>query len=169
MGSNPSSDCSETSHSEVGHSEARCSKASCFKLKTEWASPVPSREASEEVRSDGEIQDQGHFNSQQDQGDEVVRNLLQNHDRMDSGIRYCLLITVHEATRRGSQALSKMKWNLSGIVTIMRDDLDVMGVVILNHITAILYIGRQSAGEGLMEEEAEACIEHLIPISSREK
>ena len=46
---------------------------------------------------------------------------------------------------------------------MMRDDLDVTEVVILNHIAAILYVGRQSAGEGLTEEEAEACIENFSP------
>ena len=85
---------------------------------------------------------QGHFDSQQDQVDEVVRNPLQNHDRMDSGRRYCLLITVHEATRGRHQALPKMKWNPTGIVNMLRDDLDVTKAVILDHITTILYIGR---------------------------
>ena len=116
-----------------------------MKLEAERASPVPSREASEdcsEVASDKGIQDQGHFNFQQDQVDEVVRNPLQNHDRMDSGRRYNLLITVHKATRRGCWALLKVKWNPAGIVDMMRDDLDVMEVVILNHIATILYVGR---------------------------
>ena len=150
MGSNPSSHCSETGCSkagcsEAGHSKARHSKASYLELKAERASPVPSREASEdhsEVASDRGIQDQGHFNFQQDQVNEVVRNPLQNHDRMDSGRRYCLLITVHEATRRGCRALPKAKWNPAGIVNMMRDDLDVMEVVILDHIATILYVGR---------------------------
>ena len=105
-GSNPSS----TGCSEVGHS-----KTSHLELEAERASPVPSREASEdhlEVASDGGIQDQGCFNFQQDQVDEVVRNLLQIHDRMDSGRRYCLLIRVHEATRRGCWALSKSNGTL---------------------------------------------------------
>ena len=161
MGSNPSSH-----HSKVGCSKARHSEASYLELETEGVSPVPSREASEDhsgAASDGGIQDQGHFNFQQDQVDEVVRNPLQNHDRMDSGRRYCLLITVHEATRRGCQALPKAKWNPAGIVNMMRDDLDVMEAVILDHIAVILYVGRRSAVEGLTEEETEACIEHFSP------
>ena len=51
----------------------------------------------------------------------------------------------------------------AGIVDMMRDDLDVKEVVILDHIATILYVGRVSAGEGLTEEEAEACIEHFSP------
>ena len=156
-GSNPSSHHSKTGHSEAGcskagHSEARCSKASYLELEAERVSPVPGREASEdrsEETSDGGIQDQGCFNFQQDQVDEVVRNWLQNHDRMDSGRRYCLLITVHEATRRGRWALPKAKWNPAGIVDMMRDDLNIMEVVILDHIATILYVGRPFAGEDL--------------------
>ena len=145
MGLNPSSHHSKTGYSEAGHSEGRCSDAGNLELEAERVSPVPSREASEdhsEVTSDGGIQNQGHFNFQQDQVDEVVRNPLQNHDRMDSGRRYCLSITAHEATRGGCWALPKVKWNPAGIVDMMRDDLDVMEVVILNHIATILYVGR---------------------------
>ena len=108
-----------------------------------------------------ESKTRGVFDFQQDQVDEVIRNPLQNHDRMDSGRRYCLLITVHKATRRGCQALPKAKWNPARIVDMMKDYLDVMEAVILYHIATILYVGRQSAGEGLTEEEAEACIEHF--------
>ena len=45
----------------------------------------------------------------------------------------------------------------------MGDDLDVTEAVILDHIMAILYVGQRSAGEGLTEEEAQACIEHFSP------
>ena len=112
MGLNSSSHRSKSGHSKAECSKARCSKASYFELKAERASPVPSREASEdhsEVASEGGIQYQGCFNFQPDQVDEVVRNPLQNHDRMDSGRRYCFLITVHETPRRGCQALPKAK------------------------------------------------------------
>ena len=71
MGLNLSSDHSEVGHSKVecskvGHSKVGCSEASCLVLEAERASPVPSREASgdcSEVASDGEIQDQGCFDS----------------------------------------------------------------------------------------------------------
>ena len=49
-----------------------------------------------------------------------------------------------------------------------RDDLDVTEAVILNHITAILCVGRWSAGEGLTEEEVEACMEHFSPYTQME-
>ena len=45
----------------------------------------------------------------------------------------------------------------------MEDDLDVTEAVILDHIMAILYVGWHSAGEGLTEEEAQACIDHFSP------
>ena len=46
---------------------------------------------------------------------------------------------------------------------MMQDDPSVTEVVILDNIMAILYVGRQSAGEGLMEKEAGACIDHFSP------
>ena len=45
----------------------------------------------------------------------------------------------------------------------MEDDLDVSEAVILDHITAILYVGWHSTGEGLMDEEDQACVEHFSP------
>ena len=45
----------------------------------------------------------------------------------------------------------------------MGDDLGVTEAVILDHIMAILYVGRHSAGKGLTEEEAQACIKHFSP------
>ena len=46
---------------------------------------------------------------------------------------------------------------------MMSDNLDVMEAVVLDHITAILYVGQQSASEGLTQEEAQACIGHFSP------
>ena len=60
---------------------------------------------------------------------------------MDLGRRYCLLTTIHEATRRGHRALSNPMWNPASIADMMSDDLDVTEAVVLDHITAILYIG----------------------------
>ena len=53
--------------------------------------------------------------------------------------------------------------NSAGIVDLMEDDLDVSEAVILDHIMAILYVGWCSTGEGLTEEEAQACVEHFSP------
>ena len=46
---------------------------------------------------------------------------------------------------------------------MMSDDLDITEVVVLDHMTAIFYIGQQSASEGLTKEEAQACINHFSP------
>ena len=54
-------------------------------------------------------------------------------------------------------------WNPASITDMMSDDLDIMEAVVLDHITAILYIGQWSAGEGLIKEEALACIDHFSP------
>ena len=69
--------------------------------------------------------------------------------------------TIHVATCRGCRALSKPMWNPASIADMMSDDLDITEVIVLDHITAILYIGRWSASEGLTEEEAQACINHF--------
>ena len=52
-------------------------------------------------------------------------------------------------------------WNPASITDMMSGNLDIMGVVVLDHITAILYVGQWSAGEGLTEEEAQSCIDHF--------
>ena len=52
-------------------------------------------------------------------------------------------------------------WNPASIADMMSDNLDTTEVVVLDHITAILYIGRWSASEGLTEEKAQACIDHF--------
>ena len=110
-------------HSDMGHSEVNC-----FELPAKRTSPVPSREASEDcsgVAYKREIPDQGCFDSYQEQIDEVIWRPLQNHNQMNSGRRYCLLITVHEATKRGHQALPKSKWNPTKITDMIKDDIDV--------------------------------------------
>ena len=120
------------------------SKVNHQELEAGPASHVPSREASvdhSEVSSNGEVQDPEHIDLRQEQVRGTVRNPLQNHDRMDSGRRYCLLTMIHEATHRGCRALLKLMWNPASIAEMMGDDLDVTEVVVLDHITAILYVG----------------------------
>ena len=120
--------------SEVDHQE----------LKAKAASPMPSRQASvdsSEVSSNGDVQDPEPINLRQEQVMGAVRNPLQNHDKMDSGRRYCLLTTIHEATYQGCRALLKPMWNPASITDMMSDDLNVMESVVLDHIMAILYVG----------------------------
>ena len=89
----------------------------------------------------GDLQDPEHINQEQEQVSKMVRSPLQNHDRMDSGRRYCLLTTIHESTCQRCRALSKPMWNPASITDMMSDDLDITEAVVLDHITAILYIG----------------------------
>ena len=125
---------------------------------------MPSREAlvnHSKAPLIGDVQDPECTGQGQEQVSEIVRSPLQNQDRMDSGRRYCLLTNIHEATHRGCRALSKPMWNLASIADMMSDDLNVTEVAVLDHITAILYIGQWSAGEGLTEKEAQACVDHF--------
>ena len=86
------------------------SEADSQELKAKAASPMPSREGSvdcSEAPLIGDVQDPEHIDQGQEQVSEIVRSPLQNHDRMDSGRRYCLLTTIHDATHQGHRALSK--------------------------------------------------------------
>ena len=80
------------------------------------------------------MQDSEHIDQGQEQVSKIVRNPLENHDRMDSGRRYCLLTTIRKVL--------KPMWNPASITDMMSDNLDVTEVVVLDHITAILYIGQ---------------------------
>ena len=56
-------------------------------------------------------------------------------------------------------------WNPASIADMMSDDLDVTEAVVLDHIMAIICVGRWSAGEGLTKEEIQACINHFSPYN----
>ena len=116
-----------------------------------------------ETASEGGMQDSRCFDLPQAHVEEEVRSPLQDHDRMSFGRQYCLKVTVNEVTKRGHRALPTVLLNSAGIVDLMGDDLDVTEAVILDHLTAILYVGWRSAGEGLTEEEAQACLKHFSP------
>ena len=107
--------------------------------------PVPGREAlvdSSEVSLNGDVQDSEHIVLGQEEVSEVVRNPLQNHNRMNSGKGYCLLTTIHKATRQGCRALSRPMWNSASIADMMNVNFDVTEAVVLDHIMAILYVGQ---------------------------
>ena len=77
------------------------SKADSYELEAKATLPMPSREALEnhsKASLIGDIQGFEHVDQEQEQVSNIVRSPLQNHDRMDSGRRYCLLCTIHEAT-----------------------------------------------------------------------
>ena len=72
-----------------------------------------------EVSLIGDVQDPEHIDQGQEQVSQMVRNPLQNDNTMDSGRRYCLLTTIHEATCWGCRALSKPMWNPASIADIL--------------------------------------------------
>ena len=134
----PASSNGSSGPSKMDHQELKA------RIEARTTSPMPSREAlvdCSEVSLMGDIQDPEHVDQGQEQVSKIVRNPLQNHDRMDSGRRYFLLTTVHKATHQGCRALSKPMWNPASITDMISDDLDITEAVVLDHITAILYIG----------------------------
>ena len=84
------------------------------------ASPMPSREAladHSEVSLNGDVQDPEHIDLGQEEVSEVVRNPIQNDNRMDSRKRYCLLTTIHEATLQGYRTLLNLCGTLLALST----------------------------------------------------
>ena len=66
-------------------------EADHLELEARTASPMPSREAlvdCSKVSLNGDVQDPEHIDLGQEKVSKVVRNPLQNHNRMDSGRRY---------------------------------------------------------------------------------
>ena len=140
---------SASSNHSLDRSEMRCSKPSRLELEARRVSLTPSREASmdhTETASEGGMQDSRCFDSPQAHVEQAVRSPLQDHDTMSSGRQYCLKVTVYEVTKRGRRALPTALLNSAGIVDLMGDNLDVTEAVILDHITAILYVGWHSVG-----------------------
>ena len=84
---------------------------------------------------------------------------LPNHDNMNSGPRYCLKITVYETTHKGRQPLPGRLWIARIVNHIMRGDLDIATVNILDHISSVTFVGQSHRGPGLSREEARACQE----------
>ena len=114
------------------------SEVNSHELEAKATSPMPSREASVDHTKVSLIVDMQSLkhNQEQEQVSKIVRSPLQNHDRMDSGRRYCLLTTC-----QASRALSKPMWNPASIADMMSDNLNVTEAVVLDHITAILHVG----------------------------
>ena len=96
----PKQESSARLHRSSGPSKVDCQELEA-RIGARTALPMPSMEASvdcSEVSLIGDKQDPEYIDQGQEQLSEIVRNPLQNHDRMNSGRRYCLLSTIHKAT-----------------------------------------------------------------------
>ena len=78
---------------------------------------------------------------------------LAYHERIFEGPRYCLLLRANEITYGGMKPLPSM-WTEAKIKDLMRLDLEITCVAILDQTGAILYCGPMELGEGLTIEEA---------------
>ena len=87
---------------------------------------------------------------------------LQNHDEMGSGPCYCLKITMYETTHRGRWPLSSRLWTHGNIKHIMKDDLELMVIDILDHISSVGFTRLNFNGKGLTMEGAMACQEGFV-------
>ena len=82
-----------------------------------------------------------------------------NHDSIDAGFCYCLKITIYETTHKGRWPLPTRMWTPRNIKHIMRDDLELAVVEILDNILSIAFTEMRFHGAGLTREEARACQE----------
>ena len=101
---------------------SRPSEADSNELQAKATSPMPSMEAlvdHSKASLIGNIHSLEHVDQEQEQVSKIDRSPLQNHDRMDSGRRYCLLTTIYEATHQGCRALSKPMWNPASVADMM--------------------------------------------------
>ena len=87
---------------------------------------------------------------------------LQNHDKMDSGPHYCLKIMVYETTSKGRWPLPARLWTPKNVKHIIKDDLDLTVIEILDHISSVALTGQRLNGAGLTREEARACHEGFM-------
>ena len=84
-------------------------------------------------------------------------SLLPNHDNMNSGLHYFLKITVYETTHKGRWPLPARLWMARNVKHIMRGDLDITTVHILDHISSVVFVGQGLRNPGLSREEARTC------------
>ena len=89
---------------------------------------------------------------------------LCNHDNIDGGSHYCLKITIYETTHKDRWPLPARLWTPHNIKHIMRDDLELAVVEVLDNISLIAFTETGSCGAGLTKEEARACQEGLPDI-----
>ena len=78
---------------------------------------------------------------------------LPNHDNMDHGPHYCLKVTVYEVICKGRLPLPARLWIARNVKHIMRGDLDIATVQILDHISSVAFVGPMLSGPGLSREE----------------
>ena len=72
---------------------------------------------------------------------ELGRVTPRNCDRTRFQKQYCLEVKIHEASSRGPLAIRTALWNSANVVDLMEDDLDVTKAVLLDDVTALLYVG----------------------------
>ena len=75
---------------------------------------------------------------------------------------YCLKITVYETTHKGRPPLPARLWTPKNVKHIMKDDLDLTVIEILDHISSVVFTGQRLNSAGLTREEARACQEGFV-------
>ena len=66
---------------------------------------------------------------------------------------------MNEMTCKGRQQLPTRLWTLENVKHIMKSNLDLTGMEMLDHISSVAFTRPTLSGAGLMREEARACQE----------
>ena len=69
---------------------------------------------------------------------------------------------VYETTCKGRQPLLARLWTPKNVKHIMKDNLDLKVIEILNHISSVAFTGPRLNNAGLTREEARACQEGFM-------
>ena len=87
---------------------------------------------------------------------------LQIHNQMDSGPHYCLKVMVYETTHKGRQPFPASLWTPENVKHIMKNDLDLTVIEMLDHISSVVFTRPRLSSVGLTREEARACQEGFV-------
>ena len=69
---------------------------------------------------------------------------------------------VYKATHKDRLSLPARLWTPKNVKHIMKDDLDLTIIEILDHISSVAFTGQRLNGAGLTREEARACQEGFV-------
>ena len=96
---------------------------------------------------------------------EAIHSPLANHDRIYEGPRYCLLLRANKITYGGMKPLLTHAWTEAKVKDLMRPNLKITHMAVLDQTRAVLYCGPVELGEGLTMEEAQASVENFSGLT----
>ena len=96
---------------------------------------------------------------------EAISSPLANHDKIYEGPRYSLLLRANKITYGEIKPLPAHAWTKAKVKDLMRPDLEITCVAILDQTRAVLYCGPAELGEGFTMEEVQASIKNFSGLA----